>query len=118
MRFYGNVTIGTDLTAEELRGSVDAVIYAFGAGSDKRLGIDGEDLSGSVAAAEFVAWYCGHPDVHPDSDGTSPHHSTRTIDRGRADEAGAGAVPRAWWPAPVRQWWSASGTSRWMSPAS
>jgi ferredoxin--NADP+ reductase len=69
VRFYGDVAIGVDLTAEELRGSVDAVIYAFGAGSDKRLGIDGEELYGSVAAAEFVAWYCGHPDVHPDTVG-------------------------------------------------
>ena len=40
VRFYGNVAIGTDLTVEELRGSVDAVIYAFGAGSDKRLAPD------------------------------------------------------------------------------
>lgn len=65
--FYGDVTIGRDLTVEELRASVDAVIYAYGAGSDKRLGIVGEDLPGSIAAPEFVAWYCGHPDVHPDS---------------------------------------------------
>ena len=21
-----------------------------------------------MAAAELVAWYCGHPDVHPDTD--------------------------------------------------
>lgn len=67
VRFYGDVMLGTDLTAGELRASVDAVIYAYGAGSDKRLDIDGEDLVGSVAAAEFVAWYCGHPDVHPDT---------------------------------------------------
>jgi ferredoxin--NADP+ reductase len=71
VRFYGDVAIGTDLTTEELRASVDAVIYAYGAGSDKRLEIPGEDLYGSVAAAEFVAWYCGHPDVHPDTDGSS-----------------------------------------------
>ena len=75
VRFYGDVAIGEDLTADELRGSVDAVIYAFGAGSDKRLDIDGEDLTGSIAAAEFVAWYCGHPDVHPDADSSAaPHH--------------------------------------------
>lgn len=67
VRFYGDVALGSDLTADELRASVDAVIYAFGAGSDKRLDIDGEDLYGSVPAAEFVAWYCGHPDVHPDT---------------------------------------------------
>ena len=74
VRFYGDVAIGTDLSPEELRGSVDAVIYAFGAGSDKRLGIEGEDLDGSVAAAEFVAWYCGHPDVHPDTDASPSGH--------------------------------------------
>jgi ferredoxin/flavodoxin---NADP+ reductase len=68
VRFFGNVSIGVELTVEELRERVDAVIYAFGAGTDKRLGIDGEDLPGSVAAPEFVAWYCGHPDVHPDTD--------------------------------------------------
>lgn len=66
VRFYGDVTVGRDLTVEELRGSADAVIYAYGAASDRRLGIPGEDLEGSIAAAELVAWYCGHPDVHPD----------------------------------------------------
>jgi len=68
VRFYGDVTIGRDISTDELRGVVDAVIYAYGAGSDKRLGVEGEDLIGSIAAPEFVAWYCGHPDVHPDTD--------------------------------------------------
>ncbi|GAA2099779.1 FAD-dependent oxidoreductase [Microlunatus panaciterrae] len=71
VRFYGDVTIGRDVTVDELRSTVDAVIYAFGAGSDRRLGIEGEDLVGSIAAPEFVAWYCGHPDVHPDTDRTA-----------------------------------------------
>lgn len=68
VRFYGNVRVGQDLTLAELRGSVDAVVYAFGAATDRRLGIPGEDLPGSLAAQEFVAWYCGHPDVHPDTE--------------------------------------------------
>jgi ferredoxin--NADP+ reductase len=68
VRFYGDVTIGADLSIEELRESVDAVIYAYGAGTDKRLGIPGEQLEGSIAAAELVMWYCGNPDVHPDTD--------------------------------------------------
>ena len=68
VRFYGDVVVGSDLDIEELRDAVDAVIYAYGAGSDKRLDIPGEDLPGSIAAAELVAWYCGHPDVHPDVD--------------------------------------------------
>lgn len=68
VRFYGDVSIGRDLQIDELRSVVDAVIYAYGAASDRRLGIEGEDLVGSIAAPEFVAWYCGHPDVHPDTD--------------------------------------------------
>ena len=40
----------------------DAVVYAVGAQTDRRLGIPGEDLPGSWAATEFVAWYNGHPD--------------------------------------------------------
>jgi ferredoxin--NADP+ reductase len=38
------------------------VIYAVGAQTDRRLGIPGEELAGSWAATEFVAWYNGHPD--------------------------------------------------------
>src|SRR5581483_10078381 len=38
------------------------VVYAVGAQTDRRLGIPGEDLPGSWAATEFVAWYNGHPD--------------------------------------------------------
>jgi ferredoxin--NADP+ reductase len=30
---------------------------------DRRLGVPGEDLPGSVAATDFVNWYCGHPDA-------------------------------------------------------
>jgi ferredoxin/flavodoxin---NADP+ reductase len=66
VRFYGDVAIGRDLTVTELRDTVDAVIYAYGAGSDRRMEIPGERLPGSIAASELVAWYCGHPDVHPD----------------------------------------------------
>ena len=66
VRFFGDVRIGTDLTVDELRAAVDAVIYAYGAGSHKMLDIPGEQLPGVMAAPEFVAWYCGHPDVHPD----------------------------------------------------
>ncbi|GAA3614253.1 FAD-dependent oxidoreductase [Microlunatus ginsengisoli] len=66
VRFFGDVRIGSDLSVAELRSAVDAVIYAYGAGSHKVLDIPGEHLPGVMAAPEFVAWYCGHPDVHPD----------------------------------------------------
>lgn len=60
--FFGNVTIGEDLTLDELRDAYHAVIIAYGAHSDRRLGISGEDLPRSYTATEFVAWYNGHPD--------------------------------------------------------
>jgi ferredoxin--NADP+ reductase len=63
VRFVGNVEIGVDLTLEELRRHVDAVIYTYGAAGDRKLGIEGEELPGSLAATDVVAWYCGHPDA-------------------------------------------------------
>jgi len=61
-RFFGNVEVGRDVTHDELTALYDAVVYTVGAQSDRRLGIPGEDLPGSWAATEFVAWYNGHPD--------------------------------------------------------
>src|SRR5215210_8309327 len=61
-RFLGNVEAGVDVSHSELMRHYTAVIYATGAQTDKSLGIPGEDLSGSWAATEFVAWYNGHPD--------------------------------------------------------
>ena len=68
-RFLGNVEVGRDVTHEELAALYDAVIYAVGSQADRRLGIPGEDLPGSWAATELVAWYNGHPDYqHLDFD--------------------------------------------------
>jgi ferredoxin/flavodoxin---NADP+ reductase len=61
-RFFANVEVGRDVRAEELREHYHAVLYAFGASGDRRLGIPGEELAGSHSATEFVAWYNGHPD--------------------------------------------------------
>jgi ferredoxin--NADP+ reductase len=61
-RFLGNVELGRDLHHSDLVRLYDAVIYAVGAQTDRRLGIPGEDLPGSWPATEFVAWYNGHPD--------------------------------------------------------
>ena len=62
VRFFGNVEVGKDIQHAELAEWYDGVIYAVGAGADTPMGIPGEDLSGSWAAREFVAWYNGHPD--------------------------------------------------------
>ncbi len=60
--YLGNVTVGRDVTVEELTRTHHAVIFTCGAETDKQLGIAGEDLSGSHTATEFVGWYNGHPD--------------------------------------------------------
>jgi ferredoxin/flavodoxin---NADP+ reductase len=61
-RFFGNVEVGRDVTHDELTTLYDAVLYSVGAQTDRSLGIPGEELPGSWAATEFVAWYNGHPD--------------------------------------------------------
>jgi ferredoxin/flavodoxin---NADP+ reductase len=61
-RFFGNVEVGSTVSHHELLELYDAVVYTVGAQTDRRLGIPGEDLPGSWAATEFVAWYNGHPD--------------------------------------------------------
>jgi ferredoxin--NADP+ reductase len=61
-RFFGNVEVGSTVGHDELLRIYDAVVYTVGAQTDRRLGIPGEDLPGSWAATEFVAWYNGHPD--------------------------------------------------------
>ena len=60
--FLGNVTVGRDISVEEMRRFYDAIVFSNGAQTDRRLGIPGEDLPGSYTATEFVAWYNGHPD--------------------------------------------------------
>ena len=57
-----NVTVGRDISIEDLRKTHHAVILTYGAETDRKLGVPGEDLKGSHTATEFVGWYNGHPD--------------------------------------------------------
>ena len=61
-RFLGNVTMGRDISHDELTAHYDHVVYSVGAETDRRMRIPGEDLIGSHPATEFVWWYNGHPD--------------------------------------------------------
>ena len=61
-RFYGGVEFGKDVTLTDLKTHYHQIVYCTGAQTDRRMGIPGEDLSGSHPATEFVAWYNGHPD--------------------------------------------------------
>jgi ferredoxin--NADP+ reductase len=63
VRYLGNIEVGRDLAHDDLVAHYDAVVYASGTEHDRRLGIPGEDLPGSVPSAAFVRWYNGHPDA-------------------------------------------------------
>lgn len=63
VRFLGGVEYGRHIGLDDLRGAYHAVVFATGAPTDRRMGVPGEDLPGSVAATDFVNWYCGHPDT-------------------------------------------------------
>lgn len=60
--FLGNVTLGSSISLSELRDLYHVVVLAYGAESDRSLGIPGENLKGIHSAREFVWWYNGHPD--------------------------------------------------------
>ena len=61
-RFFGNVDVGKHVTLDDLKRYYHQICFSTGAQTDKQMGIPGEDLAGSHAATEFVAWYNGHPD--------------------------------------------------------
>jgi NADPH-dependent glutamate synthase beta subunit-like oxidoreductase len=62
VRFVGNVTLGKDVSVDELRDLYDAVVLATGAPQDRPLSLPGAELPGVVGSAAFVGWYNGHPD--------------------------------------------------------
>lgn len=71
VRYLGNVGVGLGqaegegtggLAVEDLLAHYDQVVFTTGCETDRRLGVAGEDLAGSVSATSFVAWYNGHPD--------------------------------------------------------
>lgn len=76
VRFLGNVAFGRDVDLGDLRAHYHAVVVAVGASSDRRLGVPGEELDGSMSATAFVNWYNGHPDY---CDLTPPLDARRVV---------------------------------------
>ncbi|KAK5118781.1 hypothetical protein LTR85_007987 [Meristemomyces frigidus] len=70
--FAGNISIGVgagSLPLPVIAQNYDAILFAYGASRDRKLGIPGEDLEGVVSARAFVGWYNGLPeyaDLDPD----------------------------------------------------
>ena len=74
VRFVGNVTIGSDISVDELAGLYDALVFATGAPNDRALDIPGADLGNVFGSARFVGWYNGHPEfarLAPDLSGST-----------------------------------------------
>ncbi|MFM8328895.1 MAG: FAD-dependent oxidoreductase, partial [Actinomycetales bacterium] len=61
-QLFCNVELGKDISTKELTELYDAVVIATGSDKGKKLGIPGENLRGSLTAADFVPWYNAHPD--------------------------------------------------------
>ena len=59
LRLIANVTVGRDITIDELRDYYDAVVLSTGAVRDRELLIPGGDKS--IGAGEFVGFYDGNP---------------------------------------------------------
>ena len=75
VRFVGGVRVGEDgIPLAALREHYTAVVHAVGSAVDRRLGIPGEDLAGSIGSGQIVGWYCGHPDH-----GTAPVLDTAAV---------------------------------------
>lgn len=73
-RLFANIEIGSEITVAILQDKYDAVIIATGSSFGKKLAIPGEDLLGSLSAADFAPWYNSHPDfvnVHVPVEGTT-----------------------------------------------
>lgn len=72
--YVGNVEVGKTLALADMKPHYDAILFAYGASEDRKLGIPGEDeYSGVYSAREFVGWYNGHPDFS---------HLTPALDKG------------------------------------
>ncbi len=63
VRCHFGVDVGRHITHADILAHHHAAIYAVGAPGSRSLGIVGEQLPGSYAATDFVAWYNGHPDA-------------------------------------------------------
>lgn len=67
--FIGNVNLGHDLPLPLLGKHYDAIVFAYGASKDRKIGLQGEDKDHIYSARAFVGWYNGLPeyrDLNPD----------------------------------------------------
>ena len=71
-KFIGNISLGHDLPLQVLAKHYDAIVFAYGASKDSKLGLEGENKPHVYSARAFVGWYNGLPeyrDLNPDLSG-------------------------------------------------
>ena len=61
IRFMGRVHVGRDIALNVLRKCYSAIILAYGAEEDIKLGIEGENLRGVCGVRSLVNFYNGYP---------------------------------------------------------
>jgi ferredoxin--NADP+ reductase len=81
---FFNVTVGADVSVEELLEFHHAVVWATGASAERRLEVPGEDLDGVHSAHDFLAWCNGHPDM---ADASFDLHGERVVVIGNGNVA-------------------------------
>lgn len=61
VRFFGNVSLGRDISVADLRAHYHSIIYTVGNEGFRKIGIPGQQSRQVRSATEFVFWYNGHP---------------------------------------------------------
>ncbi|EDV56498.1 NADPH:adrenodoxin oxidoreductase, mitochondrial [Drosophila erecta] len=61
LRYFGNISLGTDVSLRELRDRYHAVLLTYGADQDRELELENEQQGNVISARKFVAWYNGLP---------------------------------------------------------
>ncbi|MFT5679459.1 MAG: ferredoxin--NADP+ reductase [Myxococcota bacterium] len=61
VRFFGNVSLGRDISVADLRAHYHAIIYTTGSEGSVSIDLPGECSPQVRSATEFVFWYNGHP---------------------------------------------------------
>ena len=60
VRFFGNISIGEDISFKVLQENYSGVVIAYGADYENKLDLINEDKHGCFSARRFVNWYNGH----------------------------------------------------------
>ena len=60
--FIGNVNLGRELPLPLLAKHYDAIVFAYGASKDRKIGLEGESRPHVYSARAFVGWYNGLPE--------------------------------------------------------